>query len=114
GLRIRDVLESKRARLRHRVGKARAAEIDREHPRTLEWLRGQDRVLAGTASRDENVEAPGFAEGAERRVRKSLAQIGIDAGVFSRRPGVNPARIRVSFVLRLHGARNLAFDRREL
>src|SRR6478609_8174330 len=81
GLRIRDVLESKRARLRHRVGEARAAEIDREHPRTLELLRGQDRVLAGAATRDENVEAAGFAEGAERRVRKSLAQIGIDAGV---------------------------------
>ena len=114
GLRVFDRIGPLRARLRHRIGEARAAEIDCKHARALELLRGEDRVLPGSAARDENIKAAGAGRRAECDGRKPLAQIRVDACVSLRRAGADPARIRVRLVLRLDRARYVAFDRRKL
>ncbi len=76
-----------------RIGKARPAQIDRERARALMLLRGQDRVLAGAAARDENVQAAALAERVELCRRKQLAQICVEIGILSLRPRCDPARI---------------------
>src|SRR3954467_1388031 len=90
GLGIRNT-EVERARLRHRIGEARPAEIDCERARALELLVGEDRVLPGSAARDENVE-PVLAERPERRCGKYLTQVCVEARILALGPGCDPAR----------------------
>ena len=112
GLRVFDV-ETELAGLGHRIGEARPAQIDRQRARALMPLRGQDCVLAGAAARDENVEVA-LAERLELGGRKHVAQVCVDVRKLSLRPGCDPARIRVRLVLRLHRARDIILDRRQL
>src|SRR5215510_2949599 len=109
GLRIFDIGETERARLADRVTKAGAAEIDREHARARKALRRLDRVLAGAAAGDANVEAAEREGGAERRRWKLTAQVPIDRHGWAHRP----ARVGHVLILALNLARDGVLDGRE-
>ena len=76
GLAIFDVGAPERARLALGIGEAGEAQIDREHAGAGEPLRGLDRMLAGAAAGDQDVDSR-LAEGL-RRWRPATGGAGID------------------------------------
>ena len=64
GLRIFDIAQTRLAGLACRIGEAGPAEIDRQHTRAGEALRGLDRMLAGAAAGDQHIEAFGILNAA--------------------------------------------------
>ena len=112
GLRVFEIGHAKFAGLARRIGEARQAEVDGQHARAGETLRGFDRVLAGAAAGDQDIDF-GFAERAECRGGEFVAQVLIDPQRLLRQVGLGPARIGIFLVLLPHPQRHVVLDRRQ-
>src|SRR5581483_8231714 len=99
------------AGLAHRVGEARAAEVDRDDGRVAEPERRARRMRAGAAARDEDLQRP--AGRRERLAREELREDRAERRGVIEAPETGPARVRVRLVLVLDRARDRVVDRRE-
>ena len=92
------ICSSRLGRLALRIGKACEAEIDREHARGRKASRGLDRLLAGAATRDQDVGRRRFGDIAHRRRAGTPAQVRARCRSLARRRD-RPARIGIVLVL---------------
>src|SRR4051812_24104881 len=94
------------------MGKAAQAQVDREQACLRKSLRGFDRLLAGAAAGNQDVDVR-LAEIAEWRRRESAAQELVDGPRPSRGLTLHPTRIWVFLVLVPHRDRHGVLDRRQ-
>ena len=113
GLGKLDIAQAGSERLALGVAETREAEIDRKHFRPMEPLCRSDRMLAGSATGNEDIDPCRLSERAEFREWKQAAKILIEGAGLAAGIGLDPARVGIFLVLLPHEQRHRIFDRRQ-